>query len=153
ETLVPVRSEVDMPGLGKLLLVRTTESVARAPAGSGSATLDIGITQLIRTNQRIAHPYETESAVYRITVKGDAEAATTFAQDERQSVRNVKGDTFELVVRARRQPAGKAPAKPVGAEFLESNYFITCGDARVQDLARKAVGAEPDGWQKALKIE
>ncbi|HKA56041.1 MAG TPA: hypothetical protein VKJ47_20505, partial [Candidatus Binatia bacterium] len=83
----PVRSQVDMPGLGMLTLYRATPQQARDAAGPGAPSLDIGISQLIRINQRIPRPYDTETAVYRITIKGDDDAATTFARDDRQEVK------------------------------------------------------------------
>ncbi len=146
----PVRSEVEMPGLGKLTLVRTTREVASARGAA--PTIDIGRNQLIPLNRRIVRPYEVRSAVYRIRVKGDDDPASTFAQDDRQEIRNVDGDTFELHVHVRR-PRENPDAKPAREEYLKSSYFINCADVEVKRLARQAVGAEPDPWRKALRIE
>jgi hypothetical protein len=149
----PVRSEADMPGLGMLLLVRTSAKEAQAPGAAAATGLDIGFGQLIRTNQRIPQPYQVESAVYRVTVKGDDNPATTFARDDRQEVKNVRGESFELHVRSRRPTAAAGKSEKPGPEYLASCYFIASADARVQDLARRAVGSETDPWQKALRIE
>src|SRR5262249_31585564 len=87
----------------------------------------------------------------RVTVKGDSDPASTFSRDERQSVKNVKGTTFELEVKA--SGSEKKDDKEPGAEYRESSYFINSADEKVQELARRAVGRETDSWRKALAIE
>src|SRR6516164_599693 len=66
----PLRSQVEAPGLGKILLFRTTKAIALGPAPIATLT-DIGINQYVRLKKRIPRPYETREAVYRITVKND----------------------------------------------------------------------------------
>lgn len=39
------------------------------------------------------------------------------------------------------------------SEYLESCHFINSADARVKELARRAVGEETDVWAKARRIE
>jgi transglutaminase-like putative cysteine protease len=114
---------------------------------------DIGISQLVRLKNRILRPYETTAAVYRITIRNDDNVATTFSQDDRQQVKNVQGNTFELHVKTSRGSAGEPAEKEPAAEFLQSSYFITSADSKVKELAREAVGTETDPWKKALKIE
>jgi transglutaminase-like putative cysteine protease len=106
--------------------------------------------QFIPLKHRILRPFETGGAVYRMTVRGDDDAASTFAVDDRQQVRNVKGNTFELHVRAAR--SAEAAEKP-GDEFLQSSYFINSDDPRVKGLARRAVGPERNPLRKAQRIE
>jgi transglutaminase-like putative cysteine protease len=149
--LMPVRSQVDMPGLGMLTLYRTTR--AQALRQDGTPRINIGVSQLIRLNRRIPRPYDTETAVYRIAIKGDTDPGTTFAQDDRQQVTSVLGNTFELRVKARRGPERTARPGEVGPEFLQSCYFINSDDAKVRELARRAVGPETDPWEKAKRIE
>jgi transglutaminase-like putative cysteine protease len=150
--LSPVRSQVEIQGLGHLTLYRTTRSVATATGGPVARVTDIGYTQLISLNKRIANPYETKGAVYRITVKGDDEPATTFARDGRQEVKNVRGNTFELHVRA--NPKGEdGDGSEVGDEFRQSCYFINSEDPLVQQHARDAVGKEQDPLKRARRIE
>src|SRR5262249_44195319 len=84
---------------------------------------------------------------------GDDEPTKAFAQDARQQVRNAKGKSFELHVKAIRKPEPMKDPKPAADEFLTSNYFINCDDAKVKELARKAVGLETDPWKKSLLIE
>jgi hypothetical protein len=155
ERLQPVRSQLEMPGLGQLTLYRTTRAVA-LQRGETAQLTDIGITQLIPVHRRIPQPYETESAVYRITLKGEKDPGTAFVTDERQQVRNAnpKDGTLELHVRASRGPQATADGtKMPGKEFLQSCYFINSDDAEVKKLTAKAVGPEPDPWKKALRIE
>ncbi len=147
-----VMSETEIPSLGKFRMLRTSKVNALA-AGPIAQLTDVGLSQLVRLKQPIFKPYDTTTASYRVEVRDDADPASTFAQDGRQRVKNVKGSTFELHVRA--APAGpQDPAAPApGVEFTQSSYFITSADKRVQDLARLAVGAETDPWRKALRIE
>src|SRR5262249_46031933 len=121
EERTPVRSEADMPGLGKLTLYRTTKALARRP---GSGTIDIGYDQLIPVRRRISHPYDISSAVYRITLKGEDKPQTAFAQDSRQHAENVQGGRLDLHVHALREPAPVPNPSAAPAEFSESCYFI-----------------------------
>ncbi len=150
--LTPVCSRTELPGIGTLTLYRSTAEAARRSGGPAAALTNIGTSQLIPT-QRIRRPYDTEDAVYRVTVRGATDPAAAFAQDGRQEVRSVRGATVELHVRARHQPGPERGAREPGPEFLQSCYFINSADAQVRALARQAVGAETDPWRKALRIE
>lgn len=152
DRLEPVKTEVDVPGLGPIVSYRTTKAQAMAPGPVAQLT-DIGIGQLVRLKNRILKPYETTSAVYRITVRKDDDVASTFARDNRQQVKKVQGNTFELHVKASKETDGEVADKEPSAEFLQSSYFITSDDAKVKELARRAVGRETDPWKKTLKIE
>ncbi|MBY0524676.1 MAG: transglutaminase-like domain-containing protein [Gemmataceae bacterium] len=148
-----VRSEVAMPGLGKLVLARTTKDVALSPVVPAKIS-DIGLNQLIPLNRRIQNPQDSSNVVYKVTLPGDDEPGTSFAKDNRQDIKNIKGKTFELHVKAVRQPPAKATENAkVDEEYLKSSYFITSADSEVQKLAKKAVGAEADPWKKAQLIE
>jgi transglutaminase-like putative cysteine protease len=150
--LLPVRSRTEIPGLGQVTFYRTTREAATSQGGAVAQVADLGLTTLVPVQKAIPRPHDTRSAVYRITIKGDDDAKTAFAQDDRQQVKAVEGNTIELQVRSIRGPQAErsAQAKP---EFLESSYYINSDDARVKELARRAVGAETDPWRKALLIE
>ena len=148
---VPLRQQIEAPGLGKINLFRTTKAIALGPAPIATLT-DIGVNQYVRLKKRIPRPYETREAVYRITVKNDDDPGSTFSRDERQQVKNVKGNSFELHVHAGAVSAKDGEKEP-GPEFIQSSYFINSADARVKQLARQAVGAEKDPWKKAQRIE
>jgi hypothetical protein len=144
----PVRSQFEVPGLGKVLLHRTTRDIAVAPA-AGAPALDVGISHYIRLNQRIARPHETKAAVYRVTIKDEDNPAETFAQSTRQEITSVNGSTLELRVHGGVAEQAKQP----GPEYTESSYFINSDDQRVKTIANQAVGAESDPWRKARRIE
>ena len=152
DQLEPMKTEVDVPGLGPIAIFRTTKAQALAPGPVAQLT-DIGIGQLVKLKNRILQPYETTAAVYRITIRNDADVASTFSRDDRQQVTKVQGNTFELHVKASKDSTGEIAEKEPGAEFLQSSYFITSDDPKVKELARRAVGRETDPWQKALRIE
>lgn len=149
----PIRSMTEIPGLGKVVLYRTSRDVALAPVKVPEKMTDIGVTQSIVLNRRIPRPYETSAVVYRVTLPNDNEPATAFARDARQEIRNVQGKSFELHVKALRAPRGAESGTRPADEFLKSNHFINSADARVQEHARKAVGQESDPWKKAQLIE
>src|SRR5581483_9667790 len=120
---------------------RTTREIATAPAAPRQLT-DIGLKTLIPLNRALSRPYSARSAVYRVTVRGDNDPGSALARDDHQEMRNRRGDTFELHVHPVQKSEHRRRAGAAPAEFLESCYFIDCGDARVKELARRAVGAE-----------
>jgi transglutaminase-like putative cysteine protease len=150
--LMPVKTQVDTPELGTISAYRTTRAKALAAGDMGTIT-DIGVSQLVLLKKRIPRPLDVKSAVYRITLKGDKKAASAFTQDDRQKIRNAKGDTFELYVQASLGPRRISEEGKVAAEYLTSSYFINCTDERVKQHAAAAVGTESDPWKKGLRIE
>jgi len=148
------RSATRMPGMGNLIIERSTQQQATAFIPPHLLP-DPNTTQSIYLSQRIPQAHAAGTIVYRLTLPKDRDPAKTIARDARQEIRNVKDKSFELVVTTVRTPPEKAPAgdKGPGAEFLESNYFITNDDPRVKQHAAAAVGGETDPWRKALLIE
>ena len=114
---------------------------------------DLGLNSIVRLKTPIDKPHETTSAVYRITLKGDADPSTAFARDARQRVRNVKGKTFELHVKALREPVKVEKPGAAGKEYLESSYFLDCDKLRLKVLASRLTRGEEDDWAKARRIE
>lgn len=146
-----VKSEVEVPGLGPLVMYRTSKARALAPAPI--ASFDLGYHQRIRLKNRILDAHGTSAARYRIAIRNDDSAATAFSRDDRQQVKNVQGNTFELHVKNLPAGVGVGSGDAPAAEFLQSSYFITSADPKVKELARKAVGDEADAWKKARQIE
>jgi transglutaminase-like putative cysteine protease len=68
-------------------------------------------------------------------------------------VKNVRGNTFELHVKASNGSMTGADEKEPGDEFTQSSYFITSADELVKEHAGKAIGKETAPWKKALRIE
>jgi hypothetical protein len=150
DDLQVVRTQVEMPLLGTLVLYRTNKLVATQRV---KQYVDIGLTSHIPLNKRIDLPYTKESAVYRVTVSKDINPETTFVQDERQQIKNIKGNTFELHVQASHERQAADSTAQVSDEFLKSCYFINSNDAKVRERTRQAVGTETDPWQKVVRIE
>lgn len=149
DNLMPVRSQTDVPGLGNVTLYQAPKAIALAPSDA-PPKLNLGISNYVRLNRKIARPHETTAAVYRITLKGEEEIGSAFAKFAGQEVKNANGSTMELHVR---RNDGEGPSAEPSAEFTQSSYFITSADQKVQDLAREAVGNEKEPWKKARKIE
>ena len=149
----PVKSEIDIPGLGHTVMYPVHQG-PDARAGASARRVDIGLSHSgALCNSRILQPHESTSAVYRVTVRNHGDVASAFSRDDRQTVKNVRGNTFDLYVKASRVTKGEMTEKEPGAEFLQSSYFINSEDAKVRELARRAVGNEIDPWRKALRIE
>jgi transglutaminase-like putative cysteine protease len=150
---VPVRRQIELEGLGAVVLTRTTRTAATAPAVGPARGPDIVLKTLVPLNRAIARPHFTRAAVYRVTLRGDPEPGTAFANDAHQEVRKVRGNTFELYVHpVQPAPAGAAAEAP-GAEFLAPSHFIDSDDSRVKELARRAAAGETDPLKKARRIE
>src|SRR5262249_4630125 len=76
DDFVPRRRQIELDGLGTVTLTRTTREAATRPAANPAKVADIGLKALVPLDRAIPKPYETRSAVYRVTIKGDADAAT-----------------------------------------------------------------------------
>ncbi|MGH7172097.1 MAG: transglutaminase-like domain-containing protein [Gemmataceae bacterium] len=152
ERFVPRRRQFELEGLGTVVLTRTTRQTATAPTAAGRLT-DIGLKTLIPLNGSLARPYATRAVVYRVTLRGDSDPGSALARDAHQEIRDLQGNTFELHVHPPRKPVGRVDAAVAPAECLESCHFIDSADARVKELARRAVGDEKDAWTKAKRIE
>ena len=119
---------------------------------NSSTVVDIGLKTLIPLNRAIPKPYDTRSVLYRITIRGDSDVTTAMVSDAHQEIKNVKGDTFDLLVHPVRSAVPKTETA-TAKEFIESSYYIPSDDPLIRDLARKAVGTEEDEWRKAVRIE
>ena len=97
-----LRSETEMPGLGRVVTYRTTKEVATEEGTAPALLPDLLLTTLIPVNMPIEKPFERNEVVFRITLRDDKEPATAFTRDARQSVENIKGSTFDLRIRAER---------------------------------------------------
>ncbi len=152
EERMPLRRQVEIPGLGAVIFTRASRAQALAQGG-GIVLPDIGLKTLIPVTKRLPRKNKTESVVYRITLKDDDKPETALASDDRQQIKNVQGQHFDLHVHAVRTPPREATSEKPKAEFLKSNYYIDSDHERVRLLARRAVGSEPEPWMKARLIE
>jgi hypothetical protein len=157
----PVRRQMELTGLGQVVLTRSTKEAATAALGATAVLPDVNLRNLIPLNRALPRPRDTRSAVYRITLRDDPEPVTAFVQDEHQDVRTLPGEkALELhvhPVRPSAQPRGSSAVRTTeeapGDEYRKPSHFISCDDARVKALAAQAVGSERDPWRKALRIE
>jgi hypothetical protein len=143
-----VVSSFEIPQLGKLVLVR-----GKGPVRITGIGPEIYSNSLIPVQRIIERPNDTQSIVYRITVRDDDEPAKTFAIDDRQKCLSAKGNQFDLEVRAKSQPSSISDAKEPPAEYLKSCHFIDSDDAAIQKYAKQATQGAKDPWNQALRIE
>lgn len=146
------RRQIELEGLGTIDLIRTDRRPEQISPDNAASTPDIGLRTLTPLNHAISSPLRRLSATYRVTVRGEADAAAAFITDAHQETRASRGDTCELIVHPLREPRGQGAAQP-GAEFLGFSYYVDCDDERIRSLARRAVGVETDPWQAAVRIE
>jgi transglutaminase-like putative cysteine protease len=147
EAFRTVRRETELDGVGKVLILPAAQDEA---PGTAEKSVDVGLRNLVPLDRRIARPHATRSAVFRITLKG--EPANAFVRDGHQEVRNVRGNSFDLVVHPV-HPLPGASAGPAADEYSAPNYFVDSDDPTVKDLARRAVDGATDSWTKAVRIE
>ncbi len=153
DTGTTLRSDSEIPGLGKITTFRVTRGLALSDEGSPAELPDLGLSTLVKLAQPIPKAHQSSQIVYRITVKGDAMPQKAFSEDARQKPGTVRGDQFELTVRAVREPAGGDASASPGAEYLRSTHLLDSNDERIQNLAKKIVAGETDAWKKARKLE
>jgi len=152
KTLEPILSQTELPGIGLLTMLRSTKAAATGVLGD---VPDLMKMQTIRLPNRIAADvHSLDGMVFRVTLGNkDSDAAKLMKEDERQSIKELKGNTFELHIKARRAPRILEKPEPAADEYLESNYFINSTDENVKKLALRAVGDLTDPWEKAKAIE
>lgn len=151
--LMPVREQADLEGLGSMTLYTTTKAAATKGGLAPDQLPDIGLRATVTLKQNIEKPYDTTSAVYKITVKDAEKPGTTFAKDERQQPKNIKGNTFELHVTAKRAPGKGAKGAKPGEEYTKSSYFVDSDSKTIKELAKKIVGKETDAWKMSQRLE
>ena len=114
-----VRSESNVPGLGRMTLYRTSRILAEKEGVAPALMADLGLKSLVPLNRAIERPHAVNEIVYRITVKDDDDPTTTFTRDARQKVENVNGNTFDLRVRPIRAGRVGQPRQGQGAVSQE----------------------------------
>jgi hypothetical protein len=148
-----VCSESETPGLGQMTSYRTARELAEKEGAAPALMADLGKNSFVPLNRPLEKPHEASEIVYRITVKDDDDAKSTFARDARQKVENVRGNTFDLHVRPLREPSAGKEEDKAKDEFLKSSFFLDCDNKKVREMAANIVGEETDAWRKAQRIE
>src|SRR5439155_16102490 len=106
-----LRRQIELDGLGIIDLTRTSREAAEILEGGASGGVDIGLRTLVSLNRAVARPMARTSALYRITVRGEADAAQAFARDAHQEIRAARGETCELLVHPLRAPRSSGEAR------------------------------------------
>lgn len=151
ESNTPVRRQIEIDGLGTVILTRTTRDKVTS-AASTSAPVDVGSRSLVALDKVIPRPFETKSVVYSVTVRDETDPTSVVCQDEHQEVKNARGETFELHVHPAK-PGEKVEKTRASAEFLASCHYLDHEEAIIQTMMKRAVMAETDPWKKAVRIE
>ncbi len=151
ETRETIRSEMNIVELGNIALVRTSKIAATAP--NGNAPPDIMTKNSIVLKDSVPGIYDAKKITYRITFQGDIKPSELLTVDARQEVKNVKKDSFDLVIVPKRFPVKAAKEEKISDDYLKSNWMINSDDKEVITLSKKAVGTEKDPFAKAQLIE
>jgi transglutaminase-like putative cysteine protease len=153
DKLRTVCSESDAPGLGRMSTYRTTRTLAEKEGAAPALMSDLGLNSIVRLNRAIERPHQAREIVYRITIKDDDDAKTTFTRDARQTVENVHDNTFDLRIRSLREPTEVEKPGKISDEYLKSSYFLDSDNEKVREQAAQIVGDEKSVWRKAQRIE
>ncbi len=136
---------------------RTTEKIAKSPAGSGQPKLDIGFNTTVKIDPPLERPHQAREIRYRVELAG-GDPLTAFASGPTQTLRALSPHVAELTVRGIRPGDAAtdetgAPTEPPGAEFLEANSVLQIDDPRIKAMAAEARGDETDPVNVALALE
>jgi hypothetical protein len=136
--------------MGGIVTYRTTMEAA---VSEGKAKLDQIVSSIIKVTHKITSPEKRRSVSYTIKLKGD-DLGDLVPNDRRQTLRlGADRSTGTLLVQTAGPDEGPAgPALAVDSEFLRPNAVVTSEDAKVIELAAKAVGNETDPWKRAGRI-
>ena len=148
DDFIPRRSVMELPGIGNIFLYRTTKEFAQKDDGDLAVLPDIGLNTMITLDKKIRDVHHREEVTYQFKLES-MEGASAFTVDGRQKLKKLEDGWFELKVLGNVGLEEKQPAK----DFLDSSYFLESADAKVKELAAKAVGNETDELKKARKIE
>jgi transglutaminase-like putative cysteine protease len=152
KTLRILQTEADVPGLGRMVVVRATKEQALAP---NQELPDLFAGQSVRLAKRVPLMHERAEVTYRISFAEPVDATKIVENDARQRVKKIDDRTIEVTVKAVRGPSGRK-ATPAGAPDegdSKANFFIASDDAGVKKLAGEAVGTEAERWAKARRVE
>lgn len=121
-----------------------------------AAAFDLGEDLAVRVARPIVDPHRTFRIRYRVTLDG-GDPAAAFVRGTTQSVRSLGPHEAEIVV-TRLDMAPEAteglPKDPVPRDDdRQPNSIVQSDDAKVAELAAKAVGNESDAYRVAAALE
>ena len=128
-----------MPGLGQFTLFRTTQAVAEEEGAAPALLPDLLINNLIPLNRAIPPSDDGQGSRLPHHLKGDDDPADRLRPGRPPDRRRTpKGDTFDLRVRAVREPR---PMQDRGdgraTNSCKSSYFLDSDDDKVKALAEE----------------
>jgi len=148
-----LRSESDIPGFGKMVMLRVSKGIALLNDGAPAEMPDLGLNTLVKLSKPVPKIHDGKKAVYRITVKGDPAPHKAFSADARQSAGPAKGDKFDLTVEAIREPQKLDFPAPIDTTYLRSSQMLDSASAKITEVANKVAAGEKSPLAKARKLE
>ena len=148
-------SESDVPGVGTLRMVHTTEVLAR----SMSSAAEIFSTSLIEPDRGISGPRRARRATFRLSRADGKPFEAELYSGEEQTVGALREDGSRDVTVEAWRPAEDFTAwlRPVDdasvAAFLAKSAYLEIDDPVVREHARRAIGDERDARRCAGLIE
>jgi hypothetical protein len=148
-------SESDVPGLGVLRMVKTTETLAKTP----SSPAEVFSASLIEPDRGIPSPRRATHAVFRLSRKdGEPFNAEIYAGEGQAAAEPSDAGSVDVTITAWTPPEGfRALRRPISGEgrenYLAKAAYLETDDARVRAHAERAVGDEKDALVCARKIE
>jgi transglutaminase-like putative cysteine protease len=148
-----VKIEEDSPLFGLVTYTRVDKEVAEQKFKPRVADIEAPVQVINALKFKNGAPKEL---LVRVSLDGEDEPGTLFAQDDRQKVVKSDDKTVDLrllgVNNTPPQPPEKDSLKPAAPEYLESNFFIRSDDPLVIKVAKEAVGEEKDPRKQSRAI-
>ena len=137
--------------MGGMVMYRTTEQAARE--SDGVAKVDQILSSIVKVTHKISNPETRRNVTYRLKLK-DEDPSEVLPNDRRQTFRPSADKTSgTLIVKTAGPDAGSAGPSEVDPVFLKPNALINSLDARVVELAQKAIAGATDPWERVTRIE
>lgn len=140
------------------IMAQETYRVTREEAlqKTDASTFDLGEDLAVRVTQPIVDPHRTARVRYRVTLDG-GDPAAAFVRGTTQAVRSLGPHQAEILV-ARLDLSPEAteglPKDPIPRDDdRQPNSIVQSDDAKVVELAAKAVGNETDPYRVAAALE
>lgn len=143
-----LRSRMELPGIGSIILYRTSKEFATREDDNVAVLPDIGLNNMVALDRRIPDIHHLDEVTYQFKLEGE-DGGAAFQTSGRQKIKKIDNGWFELKVLGNVAVQDNEPAR----EFLDSSYFLESKDPEVEKLAKKAVGDETDPLKKARRIE
>lgn len=146
-----LRTEIQMPGLGSLVLLRSDKQTAiqQAPAP------EFFVKTMVKAKKKIDRS-AARTVRYRLRVTGPGEPLPELPTTGMQTPAERTGDSLELTVSRQDHKAlknaGLAPAGKVLAEYLDANLWINSDDPQVIAMAREAAGDAQTPYEIADRL-